>query len=336
MLFQDLPQELISQVISNLNKRDILSFLQCHASSYYRSLYDSFWFDLCRLHGIRYCHPDISWKDLFCSDQVSSMCPHLNTNLFNTRFIREKKQLLWSSFDQRTEAKDRELCLHPSCDFLGESESCTDHYAATKHNLSIKITQLHTLEIWCNTCVKTIGFDYFASNVKQGLKSESYIMKKLTKKLALVTQETDSQELALSITKGRQEIESGIFRIQFRNSTMHLVEKDWYTTWLAFISGQSTEIPGDLNNESLFLSDGSLNPTLSLGKHFELIGNLTRWYIERVYSVSGKIISSNELLEAPEYCKLAHSIRIRQQMNQAARYSAYGSNGRISKVNPRY
>lgn len=85
---------------------------------------------------------------------------------------------------------------------------------------------------------KQIGFDYFASNVKQGLKSESYIMKKLTKKLALVTQETDSQELALSITKGRQEIESGIFRIQFRNSTMHLVEKDWYTTWLAFISGK--------------------------------------------------------------------------------------------------
>lgn len=120
MLFQDLPQELISQVISNLNKRDILSFLQCHASSYYRSLHDSFWFDLCRLHGIRYCHPDISWKDLFCSDQVSSMCPHLNTNLFNTRFIREKKQLLWFSFDQRTEAKDRELCLHPSCDFLGK------------------------------------------------------------------------------------------------------------------------------------------------------------------------------------------------------------------------
>lgn len=139
-------------------------------------------------------------------------------------------------------------------------------------------------------------------------------MKRATKKLASVTQEADSQELVLSITKGRQEIESGIFRIQFRNSTMHLVEKSWYTAWMAFISGkyagtilldynltfkkknigQSTDIPGAVNNENLLLSDGLLNPTLSLGKDFELIGNLSRWYIERIYGVSGKIISSSK------------------------------------------
>lgn len=63
-------------------------------------------------------------------------------------------------------------------------------------------------------------------------------MKKATKSLASVTEGTDSQELVLSITKGRQEIESGIFRNQFRNSTVHLIEKGWYTAWLAFISGK--------------------------------------------------------------------------------------------------
>lgn len=142
-------------------------------------------------------------------------------------------------------------------------------------------------------------------------------MKKLTKRLALVTQESDGEELVLSITKGRQEIESGIFRIQFRNSTMHLVEKGWHTAWLAFISGkyagtpfkrqsnrkkigQSTVIPGEINNEALLLSNGSLNPTLSLGKDFELIGNLTRWYVERVYGVCGKIISSSKSLAITE------------------------------------
>lgn len=174
MLFQDFPQELIAKVISNLNGKDILSFLQCHSSFYNRSLHDSFWFDLCRLNGVHYCFPGISWKDLFCSGQISGMCPHLNTNLFNTRFVREKKRLLWSSFSQKTGMKDHIVCMHPSCDFsgkfintcaqyiytkhtAGETEYCTDHFAATKHSLSIKITPLHTLEIWCNSCVKTVS-----------------------------------------------------------------------------------------------------------------------------------------------------------------------------------
>lgn len=120
MLFQDFPHEIITKVISNLNGKDIQSFIQCHSSFYSRSQQDSFWFDLCRLNGIRYCHPDISWKELFCSDQVSEMCPHLNINLLNACFIQEKKRLLWSSFSQKSEAKDHVLCLHPSCDFFGK------------------------------------------------------------------------------------------------------------------------------------------------------------------------------------------------------------------------
>jgi hypothetical protein len=72
-------------------------------------------------------------------------------------------------------------------------------------------------------------------------------------------------------------------------------------------------------------SDGSLDPNLSLGKDFELIGSLTRWYIERIYGVAGTIISSNDLHNVPEYCKLAHSIRLRQQMNQVARQPSYAS-----------
>lgn len=60
-------------------------------------------------------------------------------------------------------------------------------------------------------------------------------MKKLTKNLGSVTQETDT----LLITKKRQEIESDIFKIQFRNSTTYIIQKDWHTSWLDFISGNT-------------------------------------------------------------------------------------------------
>lgn len=33
----------------------------------------------------------------------------------------------------------------------------TDHYAETKHNILFKISPLHTLELWCNSCAKTVS-----------------------------------------------------------------------------------------------------------------------------------------------------------------------------------
>jgi hypothetical protein len=63
-------------------------------------------------------------------------------------------------------------------------------------------------------------------------------MKKITKSLASITQPTDNIQLVSHITRGRQEIESTIFKFQFRHSTMHVIEKGWHTAWLDFISGK--------------------------------------------------------------------------------------------------
>ncbi|GAA5806261.1 hypothetical protein HPULCUR_011792 [Helicostylum pulchrum] len=286
------PMEVIDKISSTLNGQDIVRFIQSNSALYYRAQHPSFWKHLCELNGINYCHPDTTWKELFCSGELSTMCPHLNTNMLDPSFIKAKKQLIWSHLkNNRETAYD------------------TDHYATDKHSIILKLSSLHIMELWCNTC---IGFDYFHSDTKQGSKSESYIMKKLTKKLGSVTQEID--------TKKRQEIESDIFRIQFRNSTTHIIQKDWHTSWLLFISGKTIHHPGPLLNTKIARQDGSLNPALFLGKDFELIGNLTRWYIERMYGVSGTIVSSESLKEKAEYCKLLHSIRLRQQMNSSLRY----------------
>lgn len=116
MQLQEFPFELLLQVLSNLNYKDILSFVQCSTTLYNRSMQRSFWFDLCRLHGIHYRHPDSTWKELYQSNELTKMCPHLNQSLFDA--LPGKKQLLWTRPFSKT--GNHILCLHPSCDYFGK------------------------------------------------------------------------------------------------------------------------------------------------------------------------------------------------------------------------
>lgn len=59
--------------------------------------------------------------------------------------------------------------------------------------------------------------------------------------------------------------------------------------------GKSDQVPGSLSNARLYLVDGSLDPTLTLGQDFELIGSLSRWYIERIYGVVDKILTAGKI-----------------------------------------
>ncbi|KAL9546515.1 hypothetical protein PS6_007625 [Mucor atramentarius] len=258
------------------------------------------------------------------------MCPHLNQSLFDA--MPEKKLLLWNT-RSLSDAGNCVLCLHPSCSYFGDAEEFDNHHhrrfhqQGTKHTIVLKLSPLHTLELWCNSCVKAVGFDGFASHVNQGLKTEHYFMKKLVQGIATFNPAEDSELLQSCIQKGRQSIELGLYQTQFRYSSMHIVDKGWHDAWLTFISGKSTVYPGPLTNEKLFLLDDNpsdalkLDPTLTLGKDFELVGNLTRWYIERVYGIKNdRIISANDLPDDADYCRMIHKIKIRQQINQANRY----------------
>lgn len=119
MQLQDFPFELLLQVLSNLSYKDIVSFAQCSSVLYSRSMQDSFWFDLCRLHGIRYRRPDSSWRELYQSNHLAKMCPHLNETLFDV--ITEKKHLLWNT-RSLSDVGNYMLCLHPSCSYFGKAQ----------------------------------------------------------------------------------------------------------------------------------------------------------------------------------------------------------------------
>jgi len=116
MQLQEFPFELLLQILSNLCYKDIVSFVQCSSALYNRSMQDSFWFDLCRLHGIHYRHPDSSWRELYQSNHLAKMCPHLSESLFDA--IPEKKQLLWNT-RSLSDVGNYMFCLHPSCTYFG-------------------------------------------------------------------------------------------------------------------------------------------------------------------------------------------------------------------------
>ncbi|KAI8639764.1 hypothetical protein BD408DRAFT_349332 [Parasitella parasitica] len=318
MQLQDFPFEILLQVLSSLNYKDISSFVQCNTALYNRSMQESFWFDLCRLHGIRYCHPDSSWKKLYQSNELSKMCPHLNKSLFKA--LPKKKKLLWTRNVPKT--GNYVMCLHHSCNYLaGESDrdDINHPHHQQQHALALKLSPLHALELWCNACRKAVRFSL---HVNQGLKTEYYFMKKFVQDFATYKPTEDDESLQYWIDKRRRDIEYHLYQVQFRYSSMGLVDKVWHDSWLAFISGKSNHCPGTLTNKKLFLSDGlTLDPTLTLGKEFELIGSLAIWYIERVYGIENNgVVSVNDLPNNADYCRLIHKIKIRQQMNQATRY----------------
>jgi hypothetical protein len=121
MQLLDLPYELLVQVISNLNSKQVQSLVQCNTKLHHYALQDYFWFDLCRLKGINYCHPDTTWKQLYNSGDLSSMCPHLSHSMCKS--LSKKKQQLWSHSFNGNDI----LCLHPSCDYIGKRHTIHSH-----------------------------------------------------------------------------------------------------------------------------------------------------------------------------------------------------------------
>lgn len=118
MSLEQLPYELLVQVISNLSIKDVYSFIQCNSYLYQQGTQDSFWHNLCNLNKINYKHPEITWRQLYGSNNLSKMCCHINHSMLDSALLQEKKELLWTSLQQHT--NDHVLCLHRSCNYFGK------------------------------------------------------------------------------------------------------------------------------------------------------------------------------------------------------------------------
>lgn len=116
MQLLNLPYELIVQIASNLDPRDIKSFTTVNSRLYQCSLKESLWYDLVRLNNIHYIHPDITYKALYLSGEIPQMCYHIK----NLHISDQKIERLWSYINQHYNPKKPEVfCLHSSCKFIG-------------------------------------------------------------------------------------------------------------------------------------------------------------------------------------------------------------------------
>ncbi|KAI8979319.1 hypothetical protein BDF20DRAFT_496775 [Mycotypha africana] len=343
-----LPYELLVEIFAYLTFQDLLSVLSCHPTLY--SLFyrkdSSFWFDICRVNHIGYRHPHFTWKDIVRSGEMQKMCPHLNAIVSRlqagTKDLKKKQQFLWTTMSKYLQQQPPPLpppssrledelclCLYPSCyhseqwDINNNNNNNNKHTDVAQrhsHPVLLRLSSSHPLDFWCTLCLKTIGFHGFSTTIKEGLTSERYFMTRL---LQAFMQPTSlllpGEGVSGSMVHSRRMIELALYQRQFRQATTHIVDRQWFLAWIQFISGKSNKVPGVLSNEKLFRADGSLDPTLSLGKDFELINSTTLWYIQRVYGVSDKTICYTDLPNNADYCKLLHGIQI-DQMNVASRY----------------
>lgn len=305
MLLDRLPHELQLQVISDLDNQDLQTLLQSNANLLAKSKQDTFWKDLCTLKGISYHHPDVAWKELYQSGSVNTMCPHLRLRGIQDK----KKEQFWSLLDQKNMDSSLMFCLHSSCEFLGQEQDFAEH----SHHTALTLSPLHILEIWCNPCSKIITLNKDACG-HHGIKSEQYMLQGLLEDFTSLSEQ--DPELSKKVMNGRRRIEKKLYGLQTRFTPDYIIEKEWYMTWLEFITGKSNDMPGPLENQKLLRSDNTLNPELSLGQNFEIVPELLKRYIEKFYGISGPFIPIDDLQWSPEYCKIVHKIKLRHQMQQ--------------------
>ncbi|KAI9247544.1 hypothetical protein BY458DRAFT_527168 [Sporodiniella umbellata] len=299
-----LAYELLLNIVSNLHYKDLQPFLQCNKNLFAKSNQKAFWKDLCMMKGIRYRCPDISWRELYKSESVHTMCPHIHPRGFE-----DKKKQFWPLFNQQDTTCPIMYCLYPSCEFLGTDEQFAKHV----HPVALTLSPLHIFDVWCDTCSKLISLNK-NDNISYGVRSERYVLEKLLKDLGSLTKEKAVDQ---QIVQGRRAIERRVYSLQTRLIPVNIIRRDWYLSWLDFITGRSYDLPGCLDN-TVLLKEGRLDPTIALGQHFEVISDKLKHYIEKFYSPKGSFVSLVNLQGDPTYCKLVHKIKIRHQIQRVA------------------
>ncbi|ORZ25246.1 hypothetical protein BCR42DRAFT_385896 [Absidia repens] len=284
-----LSNELIIRMLSFLDHSNtILEFLVSH-SSFYNQFYDDddFWRDLCSHHYVTYRSPSTSWRQFVLSQEMYYTCPHLTMSLFQT--LVQKQELAFLPSASLDHTSYRCICLYPHCHSIDEE----NHFHLCSHSVGLQISLFHIFTLQCYSCGRSIGDD-------GRLLGEKWLTQTLIRAITSPMGKT-SFDLAKELFQCRRLIEISLFN---RPGWSYIVEKSWYDEWP----------PGQLNNKILQKEDTKgLICTLKIGTDFELVNNASRYCIERLYGLSGMILSEYDLQTDVSYCQLLHGIHLFQQ-----------------------
>ncbi|CAO3578994.1 unnamed protein product [Absidia cylindrospora] len=301
-----LSNELIIRMLSFLDhSKTILEFLVSHSSFYNQFYYDDdFWRDLCSHRHVTYRSPSTSWRKFVLSQEMYYTCPHLKISLLQT--LVQKQELAFLPSASLDHTSYRCICLYPHCHSIETKHSQKDeenHFHTCSHSVGLKISLFHIFTLQCYSCGRPLGED-------GKLLGEKWLTQTLIRTITSPMDGT-SFDLAKELFQCRRLIEISLFN---RPGWSYIVEKSWHDEWVLFLKGQQKQPPGQLNNKILQKKDTKeLICTLKIGTDFELVNNASRYCIERLYGLSGMILSEYDLQTNVSYCQLLHGIHLFQQ-----------------------
>ncbi|KAI8997190.1 hypothetical protein BDB01DRAFT_845868 [Pilobolus umbonatus] len=306
----DLPNEIVSQIMANIeDRKDVSSLLRTCQKMYSYKYDNSFWKEVVTTrYNIYYCDPAISWWTYYISGEVENVCPHINLHKIDLNL---KRKVMWDTFQKeeticceelRTGYKqsgNHGICLDTNCTFVGCGDAffqpevkpghLGSHHKETGHNLVLKLSPLNFMEVWCYACNNPIGYWGFPSMAKP--RSEKFVCDVLRKFMTEIPSIKD-ETFKMGVIQKRRWIEKQVSVVRRNHDFSHMIEKTWYTSWTNFLAGQSQEIPTALDNSSLFLEDlKTLRTDLVASVDYELVSAAIRSYIERVYGLTSFLAS---------------------------------------------
>ncbi|KAI8886768.1 hypothetical protein K501DRAFT_331057 [Backusella circina FSU 941] len=319
-----LPHEIILLIIQRLEQRDCFSLLSTSKTFNALIYNDLFWRDLIqRKYAFCFRDPEYqSWWQLYASGDAGRTCSHIKP--FQDLSI--KRALMWSSIHRSACYCCEEMifdnyaiCMEPGCTFMGCGDMLygdetlpghmTLHTRVTGHNVILNLSSLNFMELWCYSCSNShmffvsnivcsqIGFCNSISQTKSTKKprAEQYAARHI---LQFMTALPPHPEERKSVIQRRRSVEQRLSSFQRVNDYGYIIDRDWFNTWTQFLSYQSDQLPGALDNSGLFNKDNLLlHSHLVIGHDFELVSGFVRAYIERIYGLQNNscIVSKVEV-----------------------------------------
>ncbi|KAI9311299.1 hypothetical protein BX666DRAFT_1833301, partial [Dichotomocladium elegans] len=181
-----------------------------------------------------------------------------------------------------------------------DTHACRSCVSNPEQNLSI-VMEWATGAFWCLKC-KEVMHKLGGENANP---NEDY-------KVRTTLEYMDAEESLDERRKAEHQLYVQELRREDMNIKHYLIEKNWARSWMMFRTREGSPLPGRITNQKLARQNGTLNPNIRLPvdkyrpapeTHADIISEKLWKYLYKIYGVSGKIYSEDDV-QYPEYTRL--------------------------------
>ncbi|KAI9299495.1 hypothetical protein BJ944DRAFT_245175 [Cunninghamella echinulata] len=313
MKLNQLPNEIILCILSQLPSHHVRFFLQTCRCFYTLKYDDDFWRCLITIkYGITYRHPSLSWYQLAISNEINKMCPHLyNPWHYPNHHIIDQLSFIIQSKNNR-----KNICCNSSSssssfgcgdvffkDKQKDSGHLFQHYQSTHHSLILKVSNINYLEMWCYTCNRPLGYWGTANDKIKLASSEIYMVRQWMQYILWsITLPSSPHHHNVSrqlILHKQRQLELQLL-FSTSETPCYFLDSQWFYSWMKSLVQIKEAGESDIINYPLSISPQhdfffnqqthALKPHLKLNLHFVLVTGQIYCYIQRIYGINGPTI----------------------------------------------